>query len=92
MSEPDEGPWLTTNEFAARLKIDPATARNWRRSGYGPLSVPFGSEHRYRLSAVIEWENGLEATAAKEQERKRQSGTAPPRVFSERIGAERKAS
>ncbi|WTW93690.1 helix-turn-helix domain-containing protein [Streptomycetaceae bacterium NBC_01309] len=30
------GPYLTTEEFAALAKVEPATVRTWRHRGYGP--------------------------------------------------------
>jgi Helix-turn-helix domain len=86
MSETGDGEWLTTEEFAKRLRIDPATARNWRRSGYGPLAVPFGGIQRYRVSAVIAFEKEQEAAAAAEHAR-RASGPGPAKTFKQRIGA-----
>ena len=62
MSEEAGHVWLTTDEVAKRFRVDPATVRGWRHTGYGPPSARIGKKHLYRLTAIVAFED--------EQERK----------------------
>jgi phage terminase Nu1 subunit (DNA packaging protein) len=53
--------WLTTEELAARHKVEPRTVAYWRERGTGPKGTKFGKHVKYRLSNVIAWEKAKEA-------------------------------
>jgi hypothetical protein len=57
--------FLTTEDLANRLKLQPATLRYWRHKGKGPRYLKLGqgsaAHVRYGLSDVIKWEHGIGA-------------------------------
>lgn len=57
-----EGPWLTTQEVAARLNVEPHTLRSWCRKGTGPRRHRLnGKVLRFRIEDVEAWEAQREA-------------------------------
>jgi predicted site-specific integrase-resolvase len=64
-AELDEDPWLKVHEAAKMLGISPSTLRWWRHKGRGPLGVPIGGQHKYRLSAIRKYEAEQTAEAEK---------------------------
>jgi hypothetical protein len=46
---------LTTEEVAARFRVNPSTVRRWRLDGVGPLHVRIGSVYRYPLALLNEF-------------------------------------
>jgi hypothetical protein len=59
-----QGALLTTEELAARYRVDPSTIRDWRSRQYGPRPTPIGRRMMYRMPAVLAWEAAQEAAAA----------------------------
>lgn len=50
--------WLSRRELAERWQLSVGTLNDWASKGTGPRYHRFGKHCRYRLSDVIEWENG----------------------------------
>jgi excisionase family DNA binding protein len=46
---------LTTEELAARLRVNPSTIRRWRLDDVGPPYLRVGTVYRYPISAVEAW-------------------------------------
>lgn len=49
-------PILTTEELAARWKMNPGSLCNWRQQGRGPKFIKVGSRVFYRVSDVEAYE------------------------------------
>lgn len=60
---PQDDPYLTTEEVAARYRTAPSTVRYWRHMGTGPKGTPFGRRVLYKLSACVSWEQEKERAA-----------------------------
>lgn len=54
---------FTPKEFAALINVPLATIQFWRAMGKGPRYVKLGNSEqsrvRYRMSDIVEWQNGL---------------------------------
>ena len=48
--------FMTTEELAAHLRVEPKTLANWRYLGRGPIYVKDGGLVRYRREDVDAWE------------------------------------
>lgn len=59
---------LTTEEVAARFRVNPSTVRRWRLDGVGPRHVRIGSIYRYPAALLDEWVRANVATSVTEQE------------------------
>jgi excisionase family DNA binding protein len=46
---------LTTEELAARLRVNPSTIRRWRLDDVGPPYLRVGTVYRYPIGAVEAW-------------------------------------
>ncbi|WP_246012280.1 helix-turn-helix domain-containing protein [Myceligenerans xiligouense] len=46
---------MTTDEVAARFRVNPSTVRRWRLDGVGPRHVKIGSVYRYPTALLAEW-------------------------------------
>lgn len=55
MTRQNLGRLLTTEETAARLRVDPSTVRRWRLDGVGPPYLKKGSIHRYPANELESW-------------------------------------
>lgn len=55
--------WLTSEDLASRFGVPLATIRKWRYEGTGPRGVKLGRHVRYALTAVVEFEESLEAAS-----------------------------
>lgn len=55
MDASDISELLTTDEVAARFRVNPSTVRRWRLDGVGPRHVRIGSIYRYPLALLDEW-------------------------------------
>jgi predicted site-specific integrase-resolvase len=64
-AELTEDRWLKVAEAAGRLGVSPSTLRWWRHKGIGPLGVKIGGQHKYKLSAIRQYE--AQQTAEAEQ-------------------------
>lgn len=49
---------LTPNELAERWAMHAGTLANWRMTGHGPQFLHIGANIRYKLSAVVAYEQG----------------------------------
>ena len=58
-----DDPWLTGEEVAERLHIEPPTLHTWRYKGTAPKGTKIGRRILYRLSDVIAWEHQQEQGA-----------------------------
>lgn len=57
MTAPEQAsPWLTREQVAARLQMQPDTLKWWAVKGKGPRFAKFGRHVRYRISDIIAWE------------------------------------
>lgn len=68
MDASDISDLLTTEEVAARFRVNPSTVRRWRLDGVGPRHVRIGSVYRYPLALLNEFvrENVAESLSARE--------------------------
>lgn len=48
--------YLTTEELAARWRMNPQSLRNWRLQGRGPKFVKVGKKALYAVTDVEAWE------------------------------------
>ncbi len=46
---------LTTNEVAARLRVDPSTIRRWRLDDMGPRYLKVSNIYRYPVDDLEAW-------------------------------------
>jgi DNA-binding transcriptional MerR regulator len=58
-AESTELAFLTTNEFATRVRSNSETVRYWRKIGYGPKGIRVGRRVLYRATDVNAWLNRL---------------------------------
>jgi excisionase family DNA binding protein len=54
----------STEELSELLGIPAETLKRWRKTGYGPKSLPIGKHRRYRECDVEEWLAGLAKASA----------------------------
>lgn len=68
MDASDISDLLTTEEVAARFRVNPSTVRRWRLDGVGPRHVRIGSVYRYPLALLNEFvrESVAESLSARE--------------------------
>lgn len=52
-----DSPWLSIDQLAARLQMQPTTLAYWRVQGKGPAFAKFGRHIRYHVDDVVEWES-----------------------------------
>lgn len=50
--------WLTRPQLAERWQLPKHTLDVWASSGRGPKYAKFGKHSRYRLSDILDFENG----------------------------------
>ena len=55
MEDNDRGEFLTTNEVAARMRVNPCTVRRWRLDDVGPRYLQVGGIYRYPAADLEEW-------------------------------------
>lgn len=48
--------YITTDEFAARLRLKRNTIEHWRKQGRGPKHTKLGRRVLYKLADVEAWE------------------------------------
>lgn len=53
-------PWVTKNELARELRLNPRTLDNWRFEGKGPRGVIIGRKLLYRRSEINRWAEEME--------------------------------
>jgi excisionase family DNA binding protein len=53
--------YMTTAEFAALVRVPPATVRYWRHIGKGPASIKVGRHVLYATTDVRAWLKQLAA-------------------------------
>lgn len=66
MKAAKDDPWLTVEEVAERLRIQPATIHTWRYQGTAPKGTKIGRRVLFRESDVIEWEHRREEAEQRE--------------------------
>ena len=55
MEDIDQGGFMTTNEVAARMRVNPCTVRRWRLDDVGPRYLRVGGIYRYPVADLEEW-------------------------------------
>ena len=71
-----DGPYLTPEETAARLKVKKSTLEKWRIEGRGPAYRAHGSVIVYHIDDLDEWSKGRQRT--KTSGNRRRQASDPP--------------